>query len=279
MVDKQLSIVIPVYNGANYIDRALQSTGFINHNEIEVIVVDDKSTDETLYNCKKYLVYDNFVLIKQEKRMGVSAARNRGLKFSTAPYIAFLDCDDQLLYESITNWLEVIKNGSKCDLHIWGCKELKGEKTKSYCLPKDQVMTKESYINGMFWNDFTRTLRYGVLWGKIYKKSIIINNGLLFDESTHLGEDTWFNIDFYGYMNNVCIHSEISYLHICHTDSLSNQACSNYSEILNITEKKYEQLFRSVGKTRYSPFLIKKHIEAISRKHQRGVLLGKSCGT
>lgn len=275
MIDKQLSIVIPVYNGAKYIDIALQSIGFIDHNEIEVIVIDDKSTDETLNHCEKYLIYNNFVLIKHDRRMGVSAARNSGIISSTASYLAFLDCDDQLLYGSISNWLSAIKKDNKWDLHLWGCKVLNGEESKSFCTKKDQIMTKESYIGEMFWNDFTRTVRYGVLWGKIYKKSVIIDNGLLFDESTDLGEDTWFNIDFYGYMNNACIHSEISYLHICHTDSLSNQVCSNYSEILDITEKKYEQLFRSVGKKRYSLFLIKKHFEAIYRKHQREVLFRK----
>ena len=54
MIDKQLSIVIPVYNGAKYIDIALQSIGFIDHNEIEVIVIDDKSTDE--YNTATILL-------------------------------------------------------------------------------------------------------------------------------------------------------------------------------------------------------------------------------
>ena len=91
-----LSIVIPVYNQEKRIYRCLESLKAIECREVEFIVVNDGSTDETASICEKYVDADcRFYLINQ-KNAGVSAARNTGIDHSCGKYIGFVDADDEV---------------------------------------------------------------------------------------------------------------------------------------------------------------------------------------
>ena len=97
----KISVIFPVYNVEYYIEEALDS--LVNQTifeDIEVIIVDDESTDKSRYIINKYaLDYDNIHILR-EKNGGVSAARNYGLTVAKGEYIHYMDSDDFLLYES-----------------------------------------------------------------------------------------------------------------------------------------------------------------------------------
>lgn len=101
----RVSVIIPVYNGENYIRHAVQSVVDQTYPNLEIIVVDDGSTDNT-----RNLVTNDFpsVLYVYQKNQGAAAARNLGIKKSTGEYLAFLDSDDIWLPEKITRQMEAI---------------------------------------------------------------------------------------------------------------------------------------------------------------------------
>jgi glycosyltransferase involved in cell wall biosynthesis len=94
MENKLVSIIIPVYNGAKYLRQAIESAMKQSYKNIEVIVVDDGSTDNSSEIAK---CYDVKYLYQQNQ--GPSAARNNGIIASAGEYIAFLDCDDVYFHD------------------------------------------------------------------------------------------------------------------------------------------------------------------------------------
>ena len=89
-----ISVVVPVYNVEKYLEKCLQSLIEQCYSDMEIVVVDDKSTDRSLCIAKKYEKYNNVKVISKEKNTGLSDSRNVGIRESRGQYIMFLDSDD-----------------------------------------------------------------------------------------------------------------------------------------------------------------------------------------
>ena len=258
-----LSIIIPVYNGALFIEQAITSTEFISNNDVEVVVVDDCSSDNTKEICEKFFRYNNFKYIKHKRNRGVSAARNTGITASSSPYISFLDCDDVLINGTAEKWLKELSRRDY-DLHVWGCEEINNSCVKRFNTTTSSSFDRIGFINHMFIYDWKKQVRYGVVWGKIYKRDVIKNAGL-FNEGQNLGEDTFFNIDYYNYMNSVYIHNEPSYRHFSRDNSLSTQLTDEYPLLQKHAYNMYRKLFIANGRSGCSLFLMWKFLQAKKR--------------
>lgn len=189
-----ISIIIPVYNAEEYIDLCLQSILNQINDSIEVILINDGSKDNSKEKCKYYSkIYKNIVLINQEN-LGVSEARNSGLKVATGKYIAFVDSDDTIKPNTINLLLKEIENNSM-DLIVWGIERTQHFKSGNV---KKEIITHETieYINGNFQEHLNKYLKnwyFNYTWNKLYKKSIIENSNLKFDGTMSTSEDLLFN--------------------------------------------------------------------------------------
>jgi GT2 family glycosyltransferase len=112
----KVSVIIPLYNKGKYIVRALESVFAQTHKDFELILVDDGSTDDGPDTVRKY--DDARMLFVRQANSGPGAARNRGIKESTAPYAAFLDADDEWLPDFLESYLEKIELHTNCDVVI-----------------------------------------------------------------------------------------------------------------------------------------------------------------
>ena len=95
-MDKLISVIIPVYNGAQFLPDCIHSLTEQDYANLQIILIDDGSTDTTLTLCQSYGMTDRRVVVLSGPHSGVSAARNRGLSVATGDYIFFLDCDDAI---------------------------------------------------------------------------------------------------------------------------------------------------------------------------------------
>jgi glycosyltransferase involved in cell wall biosynthesis len=109
MQPKLVSVIIPTYNRASTLARAIESVLKQTYGNLELIVVDDSSNDETS-GVVSGIADERIKYIKFSKNKGVAAARNAGIKESCGDYIAFLDSDDQWLPDKLKLSLEVFKN-------------------------------------------------------------------------------------------------------------------------------------------------------------------------
>lgn len=115
-----ISVIIPVYNVESFLDRCIQSILEQTHKHLEIILINDGSTDSSGAICERYALQDHRVIVKHIKNSGSSIARNHGLKFCTGEYIGFVDSDDwikpqmyaELLRFSIENDLKVVETNS-----------------------------------------------------------------------------------------------------------------------------------------------------------------------
>ncbi|MBO7260970.1 MAG: glycosyltransferase family 2 protein [Bacteroidaceae bacterium] len=112
----QLSVIIPVYNCARYIDRCIESVLTQSFREIEVILVDDGSTDNSGDICEEWAKKDNRIKVIHQANGGLSAARNTGIRHSTSPYITFVDADDEIAEETLLPNMDLLSKNTYIDL-------------------------------------------------------------------------------------------------------------------------------------------------------------------
>lgn len=260
-----LSIIIPVYNGGRYIAEAIKSIKIEKYPMCELIIVNDASIDSTEAECIEWMQLENVVYIRLDYNHGVAYARNYGIKISKGEFITFLDCDDILLGDAVETFLNAILMYD-ADLIISGY-ALSKHRIKLCNINKTMLMNRYEFLKSMFLYDVLNKVRYGVLWGKVYKrKKIFEKNKIYFNQRILIGEDTWFNIDYYERLRNVLFIPEITYKHIMQNNySLTNQYEKKYFYILMYTMRKYKKMFSSAGQNDVNLFVVHKLIQLFWR--------------
>jgi len=136
--EKILSIIIPCYNSESYVNENINNLVKVSQdNQIEIIIINDGSTDKTLEKLK-YLKkkYENIIIVNQEN-LGVSQARNNGLDIARGKYILFFDSDDSINEKEYKKVLELIKNNHDEELFVFSYFEgnkKDGYEKKDFCL-------------------------------------------------------------------------------------------------------------------------------------------------
>ena len=172
----KLSVIIPAYNVEKYISECLDSV-LVTEKDIEVIIVDDGSKDNTLSICEDYSKKDSRVKVYSKPNGGVSSARNYGLEKVSGDYIIFVDSDDYLF----EGWDALMDPLSGDDIYYYN-KLIKGRPDKNMML---------RYISGV--NDENICIA-GPVW-KAYKSSFLLGNDLKFKLDLINGEDMLFNLE------------------------------------------------------------------------------------
>lgn len=189
----KLSIIVPVYNRENYIESCLKTLLQIQSDEIEIIIVDDGSIDNSLDLCRGYEKIDKRINVYHKENGGVSSARNYGINHASGEYLMFVDSDDMICVETISDFME--KKWDK-DIYLFDYYTDNGE--LSYCkrdLPKEQE--NENFLLHAF-----LMLKNNMIWNNIYKTSVVKTNNILYKESIKMGEDLLFNLEYANYASN-----------------------------------------------------------------------------
>lgn len=178
----KLSVIIPAYNCEKYIQKCLEIIIGEIDDFAEVIVVDDGSKDNTLAICRQY-ESKNVHIIHQENQ-GVSMARNKGIEHSSGDYVMFVDADDSL----VTGWYSLVKK---------------------YCTDQYDIVYFGSDYNdlGLLHNEVIlnifcvpnkkRTNYLASVWSKLFKRQIIIDHHITFDQGLINGEDLLFSLEVF----------------------------------------------------------------------------------
>ena len=203
MDKEKISIIIPVYNVEKYLERCLDSVTNQTYKNLEIILIDDGSKDKSGSICNKYLKKDKRIQVIHKKNMGVSVARNDGLKVISGEYVIFLDSDDWIQPDMIeklyNNLITYDVDVSICNFYI--SVEYKKEYVKDSEGKNDLVIDN---VIDMYNLIFDNKKVGGYLWNKLIRTSVIKNNEIYFNENVAIEEDVIFMIDVLKNCRKIC---------------------------------------------------------------------------
>ncbi|WP_026665764.1 glycosyltransferase family 2 protein [Butyrivibrio sp. FC2001] len=192
---KLVSVVVPAYNCILSIDRCINSLLAQTYENIEIIIVDDESTDGTCDKCLAFAKDNSRIKFHSVKHCGVSQVRNEGLTYASGDYIMFADADDYVKDSFVAKMVAAIEADPDCDMAICSYNRVVyGGLYPIRSLTDAGIITKEEYL--------INTLKdpghhyFGVLWNKIFKRNIICEMELSFKKDITLGEDFVFSLNY-----------------------------------------------------------------------------------
>lgn len=199
-----VSIIIPVYNAEKFLKECLDSILLEQDINKEIIVVDNGSTDNSKKVVEDYLINHKDIVLLEEKNKGVSYARNTGIKASRGQYICFLDADDYLYPNVLKDLLEATNKEENVDLVIGNYTYLNGKQKLESDLPT-KTITSEVVSNLVS----LMPLCDWAVWGKLYRRNLIVNNNIFFNTNYITCEDCDFLFNYLDYTNTISLIKKV----------------------------------------------------------------------
>ncbi len=189
-----VSIIVPIYNAAPYLHQCLDSILAQSFRDFEAILVNDGSTDGSLDICRAYAQADSRFLVIDKPNSGVSDSRNAALKLARGKYLQFADSDDWLTQDAAETMYRAAERAG-ADLVVCHFYRVAGERAaRQGHIKKERILTRSDYAEEMM--KAPANYYYGVLWNKLYRRSIVEANRLAFDPAVKWSEDFLFNLEY-----------------------------------------------------------------------------------
>lgn len=228
-MDKLISVIIPAYNAEKTIQRSIDS---IVNKDVEIVVVIDGATDNTLEICKK-INKDNLKIIKQENK-GAFVARKIGIENSIGKYIMFLDADDCFKEDTITRIREIINKYNEPDLIRFRYEKIPdGYEQYKYTQENEKEILKENF-NKEIYTMFLNGYMLNSIWCNCVKKEIIEKVNINNSQKICYGEDLILNLEIFSNIKNVIFINDILYEYIYQENSVT-------------TSKSIDKLFKNLN--------------------------------
>lgn len=210
-----VSVIIPVYNAAAYVENCVQSVCRQTVENLQIILVDDCSLDYSAECCKGLAQKDSRIeFYQQEKNKGVSAARNKGLLFAAGTYILFVDADDLIDEDMIENLLGMMDE-DQVDLAVCGYYIDNSPQLNKNCIRKEMTRLDAARETA----GFNGSLMKGYSVNKLFKRERIFENQLWFDEETYICEDLLFCMQYIWHSRMIVYDPVPKYHYITHSAS------------------------------------------------------------
>lgn len=249
----ELSIIMPVYNAEKKIEKSANSILEQTYKNFELIIVNDGSTDNTEKVLNDLSKKDKRIKVYSQENKGPGAARNKGLENAKGKYIGFVDADDWIEKNMYEELLEVIKHKS-CEVAMCDYYD-ENNKVKNFNYEDEYTFNKKEIKNKFIPNLIKKKSGFCSVINKLYLKSIINNNDINFSTSFNRGEDTYFNMDYFLYVNKCILLNEKLYYYRenkqsimqSYNNDLKKYLYKNYNYNLNyIKDNKINSCMESV---------------------------------
>ncbi len=245
--DIKVSVIIPIFNASDYLRPAIDSVIYQTLREIEIICVDDGSTDKSLAILKEYQKNDDRIRIVTEANAGPGLARNNGLGRARGEYIAFLDADDfyeptvlETMYErAMRDNLDIVI--SRYDIY---------NSRRAAFSKADEGDHVDIYDNGVVSSksehpDYILTSTTGSAWNKMFRRSFVVDKALLFLPDVKIYEDVYFTVTALSLAERIGRISEVLIHHRIHSEQARVKSLrKNYAHIVTVFLKIKEFLMK-----------------------------------
>lgn len=204
-----VSVIIPIYNVKKFIPRGIKQVLQQTYQDIEIILVDDGSTDGSYEDCIEIAKSDPRITVFHQNNQGAGSARNLGLANAKGEYIYFFDIDDEIDAVLIEYNVEVM-NTQNVDMVVFGYKNIepKFDSVSDVVFP-ETIVEGNSKLKDIFVNEFVLKVN-GFVWNKFYRKSFIDKYHLKFPD-LKIQQDEVFNLYCYRYLDKLFLSSRVLY--------------------------------------------------------------------
>ena len=244
-----ITIIIPIYNRAKTLPECLDSIINQEYSEFECLLIDDGSHDDSLKVCNEYADKDSRFRVFHKTNGGVGSARNLGLENATGEWVAFVDSDDIITPNHLSQFATAIQKYQNVDILFCGCRYVcNGKKTRpdhTYSLAKYE---EKEEIKHFFAS--TDLLQYMYACDRIYRRCLIEQNNMRFDTTLSLSEDRLFCYQFLKHIRGAATVPEATYV-INEEDNnklsqrhLSSEMCINRYHKLSVAMQDLVELYQ-----------------------------------
>lgn len=258
-----ISVIVPIYNVEEYLPTCINSILNQTYKDIEILLIDDGSTDDSGRICDEYAKQDNRCIVIHQQHKGVSETRNTGLNHATGEYISFIDGDDYIHPQMLEILYEALQKGNY-DFSMTLYKEVHTkEQFRFISHYTSQEIYQEQLIYGLYnyslKNNSYPEINFYVIWNKLYKKELVTN--IFFIQTA--SEDIVFNNTIYLKVQKAIIINETLYYWVQRHNSITrrnvnetyiNRILSYYQCLTNIPE--YSSVYRTAALERLYKSLV-----------------------
>ena len=213
-----ISVIIPIYNVERYLNRCIDSVLCQKEVSMEVILVDDGSTDSSGRICDDYACKNMNVKCLHVKNGGPATAKNRGYDIAKGNYVAFIDSDDEIKQDMFT---VMLKSGYQHNADIVCCNYIQvdedGNISHTQHTGEEYVLNQDEALKAILIKDNI----YSQCWTKIYKRKMLESNQIRNTEGLKTDEDFIYNIQAFACSNTVCVVDKPLYIYTHRNKSLS----------------------------------------------------------
>ena len=213
-----ISVIIPVYNVENYLKRCVDSVLCQDGISLEIILVDDGSTDSSGKMCEEYVTSHSNITCLHISNSGPATAKNKGYDMATGNYVAFIDSDDEIKPDMFRSMLQ---SGYKHDADIVCCNYIQvnedGHISHTKHTGQEYILTQDEALKAILIKDKI----YSQCWTKIYKREMLESNHIRNTEGLKTEEDFIYNIQAFACSQTVCVVDKPLYIYTHRIKSLS----------------------------------------------------------
>ncbi|MCP3761401.1 glycosyltransferase [Domibacillus sp. A3M-37] len=247
-MNTKVSIIVPVYNTEKYLEKCLTTICEQTLKEIEIIVVNDGSKDNSYKIIEKFAEKDPRIKIVVKENGGLSSARNEGLKFVSSKWVCFIDSDDYIEEDMIKTLYDLVEN-NKANMGVCGCKDIYPTKevVTSNRLKDEIIELDDGDICG-FLVGKRKDLTI-VVWNKIYNMDIINKYNIKFESNKEIfSEDLLFNLYYMVHCTKIVSASAPLYNYLIRTGSIMNSRKKNLLFKFENLLEKYKEYCLNMNK-------------------------------
>lgn len=245
-----VSVIIPAYNAEKYLDRAVRSVLCQMDGSIELILVNDGSTDRTGAMCDGYAENCPNVRVVHKQNGGISSARNAGMAVATGEYLMFLDADD-FFEPNVFREVSKVIIADRPDMIDFGWQYVTGDAIMPpafHKLPKNVLLGEQELkelilppLLNLYEN--RECFIFDFAWNKVYRADIIRDNQACFDENRRIWEDRPFAVQYLHYCKNYYAMNQCFYNYVATPGSLSSKYTTEYFRIIIENFRLYKDLY------------------------------------
>lgn len=241
-----VSIIVPVYNGEQTIERCLVSLRNQTYDNIEIIVVNDGSSDHTKIILERYAKADKRFRLIHKKNTGVSDSRNVGIRHAKGKYLQFVDGDDWLVKNAVERMVQTAEE-NQCDMIISDFYRIVGHNIyKKGHIKKEGIISRKEYATYML--DAPANFYYGVMWNKFFRADIVKKEYLYCSPQLDWCEDFQFNLEYLQYAERIYVDRHAYYYYVKTRGSLVDTQV-NFAQTVRtkrILFDYYKELYESI---------------------------------